>query len=168
MSSRNSWLPSRRSASGLSELDAVTEQSRFGALQGQAWQIESVDAGTCNRTFIARIGMTHDPRRWIVPKHTLDAARSLWRSVGDNHHAGVLRIADSDASAVMQRDPCGPAGTVEQRIEQRPVGHSVRAVAHSFGLAVQARNRAAAEMIATDDDLRIQLPAPHHFVERDA
>src|SRR5260370_31725653 len=123
--SRNSWQPSRRYESGLSELDAVTEQSRCGALQGQAGQIEPVGAGTCNRTFIARVGMTHDPRRWIVPKHTLDAARSLWRSVGDNHHAGMLRIADSDASAAMHRDPRGSAGTVEQGIEQRPVRHTI-------------------------------------------
>ncbi len=76
--------------------------------------------GTCNRTFIARVGMTHDPRRWIVPKHTVDAARSLWRSVGDNHYAGVLRIADSDAPAVMQRDPRGPAGAVEQALRNPP------------------------------------------------
>ena len=112
--------------------------------------------------------MTHDPRRWIVPKHALDAARSLWRSVGDNHHAGVLRIADSDASAVMQRDPRGSAGTVEQCIEQRPVGHSIRAVAHRFGFAVRARNRATVEMIATDDDRRLQFAPRHHLVERHA
>src|SRR5882672_11841832 len=99
--------------------------------------------------------MTHDPRRWIVPKHPLDAARSLSRPVGDNHHAGVLRIAYADTSTVMQRDPRRPAGTVEQRIEQRPVGHSIRAIAHRFGFAVRARNRAAVEMIATDDDRRL-------------
>ena len=112
--------------------------------------------------------MTHDPGRRIVPKHPLDAARSLRCSVGDNHHAGVLRIADPDAPAVMQRDPRGSAGAVEQRIEQRPVGHRIRAVAHRFGFAVRARHRAAVEMIATDDDRRLQFAARHHFVERQA
>src|SRR3981081_2679193 len=107
--------------------------------------------GTCNCTFIARVGMTHDPRRWIVPKHPLDAARSLWSSVGYNHHACVLRITDSNASAVMQRDPCGPAGTVEQGVKQRPIGHCIRAIAHRFGFAVRARNRAAVELFARDD-----------------
>ena len=112
--------------------------------------------------------MTHDPRRRVVPKHPLDTARSLRGSVGDNHHAGMLRIADPDAAAVMQRDPRRPAGTVEQRIEQRPVGHRIRAVAHRFGFAVRARNRAAVEMIAADDDRRLQFAARHHFIERQA
>src|SRR5947207_968182 len=74
----------------------------------QTGQIEPVGPGALDRTFVACIGMTHDPRRRIVPKHPLDTTRGLRRSVGDNHHAGVLRIADADAAAVMQRDPRGP------------------------------------------------------------
>jgi hypothetical protein len=101
--------------------------------------------GTRDCAFIARVGMTHDPRRRIVPEHPLDAARSLWSSVGYNHHACVLRIADTDASAVMQRDPCGPAGTVSSALSS---GQSDTASEPSriasvsrFGLATEPLSR---------------------------
>ena len=34
------------------------------------------------RVFVARVGMTHDTSRRIVPKHALDAARSLFEALG--------------------------------------------------------------------------------------
>ena len=40
-------------------------------------------------------------------------------------HPGVDRVADADAAAVMERDPAGAAGGVEQGVEQRPVGDGV-------------------------------------------
>src|SRR5579871_1172943 len=135
------------------------------ALQPQTGQIEPIRPGARDRIFIPRIGVTHDPARGIVPKHPFEATRRLRGSIGDDHHAGVLRISDADTAAVVQRNPGGPAGTVEQRIEQRPVGYRIRAVAHRLGLAVRARNRAAVEMIAPDHDRRLQLAARHHLVE---
>ena len=63
------------------------------------------------------------------------------------------------------RDPRGAAGDVDQRVEQRPVGHRVRAVAHGLGLALGRGDRAGVEVVAPDDDRRAQLAAGHHLVE---
>ena len=71
----------------------------------------------------------------------------------------MLREAHADAAAVMQRHPGGARGGVEQRVEQRPVGDRVGAVLHRFGLAVGRGDRAGIEMVAADDDRRLQLAA---------
>src|SRR5947209_3848243 len=98
--------------------------------------------------------------------NALQAARRLYRAVGDDHHAGVLRIADTDATAVMERDPGGAARAVEQRVDERPVRDRIGAIAHRFGLAVRACDRAGVEMIAPDHDRRLHLAARNHLVER--
>jgi len=51
-------------------------------------------------------------------------------------------------AAVMQRHPGGTAGGIEQGVEQRPVGHGVRAVGHGFGLAIRRSDTAAVQMVA--------------------
>ena len=61
------------------------------------------------------------------------------RAVGDDHHAGVERIADADAAAVVgPRPSVAPLDGVEQRVQDRPVGDGVAAVAHAFGFAALA------------------------------
>ena len=90
------------------------------------------------------------------------------RAVADDHHAGVLRVTHADAAAVMQRHPRRAAGGVEQRVQQRPVGDRIGAVQHRFGLAIGRRDAAGVEMVAADDDRRLQLAACHHLVEREA
>src|SRR5207249_253605 len=43
------------------------------------------------------------------------------RSVGDDDHARVDRVADADATAVMHRDPARTCRGVHERVEDRPV-----------------------------------------------
>ena len=62
-------------------------------------------------------------------------------------------------------DPRRAAGGVEQRVEDRPVGDGVGAVAHRLGLAVGRGDRAGVEVVAADDDGRLDLAAPHQLVE---
>jgi hypothetical protein len=85
---------------------------------------------------VAGVGMAHHAGGGVVPEHALDALRRRVGAVADDDHAGVLRVAHADAAAVVQADPGGAAGGVEQRVEQRPVGDGVAAVLHAFGLAV--------------------------------
>ncbi len=66
----------------------------------------------------------------------------------------------------MDRHPGRAAGGVEQRIQQRPVRHRIGAVAHRFGLAVRTGDRAGIQVIAADDDRRLELATRHHLVER--
>ena len=71
------------------------------------------------------LGVARHAECRVVPQHPLDACRGGRRAVADDDHAGMLRIADADAAAVMQRNPGGPARAVEQRVEQRPVRHRI-------------------------------------------
>src|SRR5437879_9706709 len=80
----------------------------------------------------------------------------------------MLRIAHADAAAVVDRDPGRAARAVEQRVEEGPVGHGIRAVLHRLGLAVGAGHRARIEVVSADDDRRLQLPVSHHLVEGEA
>src|SRR5207248_8068173 len=106
----------------------------------------------------------HAARR-IVPQHALNALRGRRGAVADDYLARVLRIAHADTAAMVERDPGGAARAVQERIEQRPVGNRIRAVAHRLGLAVRARHRAGIEMVAPDDERRLELAACHHLVE---
>ena len=90
------------------------------------------------------------------------------RAVGDDHHAGVQRVADADAAAMVHRHPGGAARRIEQRIQDRPVGNRVAAVAHAFGLAIRRRHRAGVEMIAADHDRRLDAALAHQLVDAQA
>ena len=74
---------------------------------------------------------------------------------------GPRKSADADAAAVVDRDPGGPAGGVDEGVEQRPVGDGVGAVEHRLGLAVGRRDRAAVEVVAADHDRGLELPGGH-------
>ena len=63
------------------------------------------------------------------------------------------------------RHPRGAGGGVHQRIQQRPVGDGVGAVAHGFGLAVRRRDGAGVEVVAADHDGRFQFALPHQAVD---
>ena len=116
-------------------------------------------AGTFDGDLVTRIGVAHHAGRGVVPQHALESPAAVCAAVAHDHHAGMLRIAHADAAAVMERHPGRALAQFKQRIEQRPVGNRVRAVAHRFGLAVGAGDRAGIEMIAADHDGRLQLAA---------
>src|SRR5439155_19359782 len=68
-------------------------------------QIEPFVAGAFDRGVVARVGVAHDAAGRIIPEHARDPLRRFRRTVGDDHHAGMLGIADTDAAAMVQRDP---------------------------------------------------------------
>ena len=134
----------------------------------QTRQVEPLLLGASDGVLIACVGVSHHAARGIVPQHALDAARGGFGAVANDDHAGVLRIAHADAAAVMQRNPGAARGAVEQRVEQRPIGDGVGAVLHRLRLTIGRGDRARIEMIAADDDRRLQFAALNHLVEREA
>ena len=80
----------------------------------------------------------------------------------------MLRIADTDAAAVVNRHPGCAGGRVDERVEQRPIGNRIASVDHPLGLAVGRRYRARVEMVAPDHDGRFDFAALHQLVHCDA
>ncbi len=134
----------------------------------RASQVETLLAGAVDGDVVAGIGVAHDAGGRVVVQHAGEAAVGVVGTVADDHHAGVLGEAHADAAAVVQRHPGGAGGGVEQGVEQRPVGDGIRAVAHGFGLAVGRGDRAAIEMVAADDDRRLDDALPDQIVEGEA
>ncbi len=109
--------------------------------------------------------MAHHAAGGVVPQDPLQA---LGRGIGAVAHddlAGVNRVAHADSAAVVDRDPGRSAGRVEQRIQQRPVGDGVRAVAHGFRFAVGAGHRSRIQMVPADHHWSRELPTGNHVVE---
>ncbi len=119
-----------------------------------------------DRQLVARIGVAHHARAAVVHQHARQALGGRLAAVGHDHHAGVLRVAHAHAAAVVQADPARATGGVEQGVEQGPVAHRVRAVAHALGLAVGAGHRAGVQVVAADHDRRLEFARAHHLVER--
>ena len=86
------------------------------ASEPKARQFQPVLLGALDGDVIARIGMAHDAARRIVPQHPLQASRRIVAAVADDHHAGMLRIADADAAAMMDRNPGGARGRIQQAL----------------------------------------------------
>ena len=61
-----------------------------------------------------------------------------------------------------------PAAVFSERVQDRPVGDRVGAVAHRLGLAVRGRNRAGVEVIAADHDRRRDGARADELVDREA
>ena len=80
----------------------------------------------------------------------------------------MLRIPHANTAAVVQADPSGAAGGVEQRVEQRPVADRITAVPHGFGLAVGGGDRAAVEVVAANHDGCLEFTGANHLVEGQA
>ena len=89
-------------------------------------------------------------------------------AVGDGNLAGVDGPADADAAAVVDGDPGGAGGGVEQGVEQRPVGNRVRPVGHGLGLPVRGGDGAGVEVVAADHDRRLDLAFLDELVEQQA
>ena len=119
--------------------------------------LDAALAGDVDRPLVAGVDVAHDAGAGVGGEHALEAGRGLRRAVGDHHHAGVDRVAHADAAAVVDGDPGGAGHGVEERVQDRPVGHRVGAVAHGLGLAVGRGHRARVEVVAADDD---RAPSP--------
>src|SRR4051812_9781708 len=69
---------------------------------------------------------------------------------------------------MMKRHPRGAARCIQKGVEDRPVGDSIRAVLHRFGLAEWRGDASGVEVVAADDDRRGQLTLCDEIVQRDA
>ncbi len=68
----------------------------------------------------------------------------------------------------MDRDPRRSGDSVQQGVQDRPIGDRIRAVLHPLGLAVGGGDRASIEVVASDYDRGGDLPGSDQFVEREA
>ena len=128
---------------------------------------EPVLLGGGERLVVAGVGVAHDAGARIGRQHALEPLGHLVGAVGDDDHARVDRVADADAAAVVDADPGRAGGDVQQRVQDRPVGDRVGAVLHRLGLAVGRRDRAGVEVVAADDDRRLDLAAADELVDRE-
>ena len=102
----------------------------------------------------------------VVSTRSSRSAASALPSASDDH-AGVDRVADPDAAAVMDADPRRARRRIEERVEDRPVGDRVGAVPHRLGLAVGRGDRARVEVVAPDHDGRRHGPRADELVDRE-
>ena len=112
--------------------------------------------------------MADDAHAGVVGEEARELFRGEVGAVGDGDLAGVDGAADPDAAAVVQGNPGGAGGGVEQGIEQRPVGDRVGAVGHGLGLAVRGGDGAGVEVVAADHDGRLDLAFLDELVEQQA
>ncbi len=108
-------------------------------------EVEFLLMRTLDRNIVSRVGMTHDTRRGIIEEDSFDPPIGFSSTIATKHDPGVLREAHANTAAMMQRNPCGAAGRVEQRIEQRPIetasDPSCMASVSRFGLATDPESK---------------------------
>ena len=120
------------------------------------------------RLVVAGVGMAHDAGARIGGEHPLEPLRRIRAAVGEHDHAGMDRVADPDAAAVVDADPGRARRRVQERVQDRPVGDRVGAVAHRLGLAVGGGDRAGVEVVAADHDRRRDCARADELVDREA
>src|SRR5260370_28729833 len=84
--------------------------------------------GEFDRARITCVGVTKDAHAGIAGEDALEAAFGIFGAVGDDDHPGVLRETDADAAAVVNRNPRRAGGSVDNRVEQRPLGDAFAAL----------------------------------------
>src|SRR5207247_399762 len=89
-------------------------------------QVEAVAPGPGDRLRVASVGVAHDAGARVGRQHALEPPRRVGAAVGDDDHAGVDRITDADAAAVVDGDPRRAGRRVHEGVEDRPVGDRVR------------------------------------------
>src|SRR3954451_7629396 len=67
----------------------------------QHGQVQALLAGAGDGLRVAGVGVAHHAGGRIVGQHALDAPGGLLGAVADDHHARVLRVADSDPAAMV-------------------------------------------------------------------
>jgi hypothetical protein len=107
----------------------------------------------------------HDPHPRVRGEHPLQAPLSGNGSVHDDHLAGVLAESDSHSAAMVEADPGRPSDRIDQRVEDRPVGHGIGSVHHRLGLPIGTGDGTAVEVVTADDDRGLHFTAGHHLVE---
>lgn len=84
----------------------------FGECLADHWQIEMIFAGAVDGDVIAGIGVSHDAGSWIVKQHARDPRVGFVGSIAADHDARMLRVAHTNAAAMMEADPSRAAGRI--------------------------------------------------------
>src|ERR1035437_8825421 len=134
----------------------------------QPGPLDAVRLGEADGLGIAGIGVANYAQAGVAGEDPFQAAIHLCRAVGHHDHAGMLRVADADAAAIVDAYPGGAGGGVHQGVEQRPIGDGVRAVAHAFGLAKRRGDGAGVQVVAADHDGGLQFSIAHQPVDGEA
>ena len=96
-----------------------------------ARQVEPALASSSERLRVAGVCVPHHARSGVGGQHALEPVGSVGSAVGENDHPAVDRVADADPTPVVDADPRRAGSRVEERVEDRPVGNRVGAVAAS-------------------------------------
>ena len=96
--------------------------------------------------------MANNAHAGIIGQHTFDARGHFVGTVGAEDLAGMLRITNAHATAVVDGNPGGSAGGVDESVEKGPIGNGVGAIPHGFGFAVGRGYGAAVEMVTANYD----------------
>jgi hypothetical protein len=65
--------------------------------------------------------VAHDAGARVGREHSLESLCRVGAAVGEHDHAGVDRVADPDAAAVVDADPGRARRRVQERVQDRPV-----------------------------------------------
>ena len=74
---------------------------------------------------VAGVEVPDDAHARIRGQYALEPLCRCLGTVGDDDHAGMDRVADADAAAVMDADPRRSRCDVDERIQDRPVGDRI-------------------------------------------
>src|SRR5277367_4564659 len=121
-----------------------------------------------DRLLVTCVDMAQHSHAGIRGQYAFEALGSEVRAVGHHHHAGVMGIANAYAASVVDAHPGCSCGSVDECVQQGPVGYGVGAVEHAFGLAVGRCYGAGVEVVAADDDWGADLAASYQLVHGDA
>lgn len=75
------------------ELGRARSRWRNPATAGKARHVQFHPFRAGDRFLVIGIGVADDAACRIVPQHALRSLRRFWRAVGDDHHAGMLRVS---------------------------------------------------------------------------
>jgi hypothetical protein len=110
--------------------------------------------------------VTNDSHAGVGGQDAAKANFGFDGSVGHNDLASMKAVTHTHATAMVKTDPGRPAGRVEKRIQDWPVGDGIAAISHGFGLSVRRSDTSAIKMIATNNNRRFHQTLLYQIVKK--
>src|ERR1035437_10028002 len=126
----------------LATIAMVCEMSStvYQLLSLQHGDLDPGPARGLDRRLVARVRVPRDADAGIVREHAPESPPHLRRAARDDALPRVQRVPDADAAAMVKAHPAGATRDVEERVQDRPVGDRVAAVAQALRLAERRRD----------------------------
>jgi len=118
-----------------------------------------------NGFFISGIHVAKDAGEGVVGQNPFQPFIGGFGAVADDNLASMERVADADSAAVVVADPGGAGNSVEEGVENGPVGNGIGAVFHRLGFPVGRCHGSCVKVIAPDDDGGFDFAASYQFIE---